>query len=263
MNEQDSNTSHWLDEVIINAISSRASDIHFEPGRDQLTVRIRVDGLLQQVESGNKLSQDTVLSRIKVLSKLNITEHRVPQDGHYEFSYMGKFYNFRVSTLPTEFGETIVFRILNRDDVLISLEELGLLQTQLELLHILITSSPGMILATGPTGSGKTSLLYSLIKFLNKPEKNVVTVEDPIECEMEHVQQTQINESLGLTFAKAMRAIVRQDPDYIMLGEVRDAETAQMAISAALSGTMVLTRFTHLMFLRLSTGLQKWVSLVL
>ena len=177
------------------------------------------------------------------MSNMNITERRLPQDGHFEFNYMNKVYNIRVSVLPSLYGETIVFRILNREDILIRLEGLGLLPDQLELVNKLISSSSGMVLTTGPTGSGKTNLLYSIIHALNKPNKNIITLEDPIEYQMTNIRQTQINESIGLSYVKAMRSVVRQDPDVVMLGEIRDVDTAQMAILATLTGILILTTF--------------------
>ena len=236
-------SSDLLNKVIIQAIESRASDIHFEPGRNGLNIRLRIDGLLRPLNILITENPENIISRIKVMAQLNITERRVPQDGHYELKYNNKFFNFRISTLPTIFGEAIVLRILNREDSFTTIEKLGLLEDQLELCKQLISLKAGMVLTTGPTGSGKTSLLYSIIKTVSNNENNIVTLEDPIEYEMEGIRQTPINESLGLTFAKAMRAVLRQDPNYIMLGEIRDADTAQIAIQATLSGITVYSTF--------------------
>jgi general secretion pathway protein E len=233
-----------LSQIIIRAIESRASDIHFEPTRDGVNVRIRVDGLMKQLIAPiDNSNRNNIISRIKVLAELNITENRMPQDGRYGINYQGKYYNFRVSTLATIYGEAVVFRILSRNDQFLSLENLGLFNDQLEIINRLISTPAGMILTTGPTGSGKTSFLYSIVRAINKPENTIVTIEDPVEYEVENIRQTQINDSYEFTFAKAMRAILRQDPNYIMLGEIRDAETAQIAMQAALSGISVLSTF--------------------
>jgi general secretion pathway protein E len=233
-----------LNQIIFEAITSRASDIHFEPTREGINVRIRVDGLMKKISTAiDNLNRDSIISRIKVLAQLNITENRMPQDGHYGIDYQGKYYNFRVSTLSTIYGEAIVFRILSRNDQFLTLEKLGLINDQLEIINRLISIPSGMILTTGPTGSGKTSFLYSIVQAINTPENTVVTIEDPVEYEVENIRQTQINESYEFNFAKAMRAILRQDPNCIMLGEIRDAETAQIAMQAALSGISVLSTF--------------------
>lgn len=236
-------SSDWLDAVLINAIHSRASDIHFEPERDKFSIRLRIDGILYPLGTLQKLSQDNVLSRIKVLSQIDITEHRLPQDGHFEFKYKDKIYNIRASSMPSLYGETIVLRIFNRDEILIKLENLGFDAVQLEIVKTLIQSPSGIVLITGPTGSGKTTLLYSFLNALNKPDKNIITVEDPIEFQLSNLRQIAIAESIGLTFNKALRHIVRQDPDVVMLGEIRDSDTAQMAIQAALTGILIFSTF--------------------
>lgn len=236
-------SNDWLDKIIIGAIEERASDIHFEPERDTFNVRFRVDGLLHVSESLNKYSQENIISKIKVLSSMNITERRLPQDGHFEFNYKGRTYNIRVSTLPGLYGETLVLRILNREDILINLESLGLLPDQLDLINKLIAGSFGLVVVTGPTGSGKTNLLYSIINTLNKPEKKIITLEDPVEYQMSNIRQTQINESTGLSYSRVMRSILRQDPDIVMLGEIRDVDTAQMAVMASLAGVFIFSSF--------------------
>ncbi|MBI4089658.1 MAG: type II/IV secretion system protein [Candidatus Levybacteria bacterium] len=233
----------WFNNVLISAIEKRASDIHFEPERDTFNVRFRVDGLLHESESLNKYSQDNIISKIKVLSNMNITEHRLPQDGHFEFNYKNRIYNIRASTLSGLYGETLVLRILNREEILINLENLGFLSDQLELVNKIIVGSSGLVIVTGPTGSGKTNLLYSIIRTLNKPDKNIITLEDPIEYQMPNIRQTQINESVGLSYSKAMRSVLRQDPDIVMLGEIRDIDTAQMAVMASLAGIFIFTSF--------------------
>lgn len=233
----------FVDRILSEAIDNRASDIHLEPERESLNVRFRIDGLLHQIQILGKYSQEGVISRVKVLSQIDITEHRLPQGGHFEFQYKDVIYNIRISTLPTLYGEAIVFRILNRRDTMISLENLGFEKEQLAEVQKLIKSPSGMILISGPTSSGKTSLLYSILDTLNSPSKNIVTIEDPVEFQMSKIRQTQINEAMGLTFAKAMRSVIRQDPDIIMVGEIRDADTAQMAIQAALIGVLVFSTF--------------------
>jgi len=243
MLDKPQDVSSWFEDIIGSAIERRASDVHFEPERDSFNVRFRIDGLLQQYETLTKYYQDNVISMIKVMSNMNITERRLPQDGHFEFTHSNRTHNIRVSTFPTVYGETVVLRILNREDVLIDLGRLGLLPDQLETVNKLITSSSGMILTTGPTGSGKTNLLYSIIHALNKPEKNVVTLEDPIEYQMANIRQAQINESTGLSYVIGMRSVIRQDPDVVMLGEIRDQDTAQMAILATLTGILIFSTF--------------------
>ena len=237
------NSDDLVNNILLDALKKRASDIHFEPGDDTFTVRFRIDGLLHPAYKLNKKQQDEVISRIKVLSSLNITEHRLPQDGYLEFISNERSYNIRISTLPTLFGEAVVCRVHNREDTLLNLKDLGFDKEQLEIMIRLIASASGIILATGPTGSGKTNLLYSILHILDNPDKNIITVEDPIEYHLENMRQTQISEANGLTFAKVMRSIVRQDPDIVMLGEIRDAETAQMASQIALIGTRVFSTF--------------------
>lgn len=232
-----------IDQIIANAIQSRASDIHFEPEREGFNIRLRIDGLLYPIQTLEKYAQEELISRIKVISQIDITEHRFPQDGHFEFPHIGRIYNIRVSTIPSTYGETVVFRIHNREDILIALDQLGLEPDQLELLKKLIHSPSGMLLITGPTGSGKTNLLYSVLNDLNKPDKNIIALEDPIEYQMQGVRQTEISDASGLTFARALRSVVRQDPDVIMLGEIRDSETAQMAFQASLTGVLVFSTF--------------------
>lgn len=232
-----------LNNIFLQAITKRVSDIHFEPGPDQVLVRFRIDGLLYPVHKLDKNQQEELISRVKVMSSLNITEHHLPQDGNIEFVYQDHLYNIRISTMPTIHGEALVCRMHDRKDVLINLNELGFDNEQLATMKDLISNSSGIILATGPTGSGKTSFLYSMLNTVSRPEKNIITIEDPIEYRLANIRQTEINESFGLTFGKVMRAVVRQDPDIVMLGEIRDAETAQMAAQVSLIGTMVLSTF--------------------
>lgn len=243
--------------IFLSAISARASDIHFEPQTEDLLVRFRIDGLLQDAYKLDKSQQEEVISRIKVFSSLNITEHRSPQDGYLECIYQDRIYNIRVSTLPTVYGESVVCRFHNREDVLMNLKDMGFDSDQLNSILALITSSSGIILATGPIGSGKTNLLYSFLHAINKIDKNVLTIEDPIEYHLPNIRQTQINESIGLTFAKVMRAVVRQDPDIVMIGEIRDAETAQIAVQASLIGTLIFSTFHTFDIPALITRLQE------
>ena len=235
--------SDLTDTILQNAIQSRASDIHLDPEIKSFRVRFRIDGTLYEIENLAKDVQEIVISRIKVLAGMDIMEHRIPQDGHLEFMFQATNYNLRVSTFPTPHGEAVVLRLLNRENMLLPLENLGLDADQLEDINSLIQSPYGIILITGPSNSGKTTLLYSILNVLNTPENNIVTVEEPIEFQMENIRQMQIDASIGLTFSKAMRAILRQDPEIIMLGEIRDPDTIQMAAQAALSGRLVFSTF--------------------
>lgn len=229
--------------ILYSAINTRSSDIHIEPDAMNLHVRFRIDGILHPFKTFEANLRDTIISKVKILAHMNITEKRLPEDGHIEYRYGNVIYNVRVSSLPTMYGEALVLRVLNRAGASLDLTKLGLEQQQLALLMKMIEAPSGMILISGPTGSGKTNLLYSILNYLNKPEKNIMTLEDPIEFQMQGVRQTQINESIGYTFAKAMRAVVRQDPNVIMLGEIRDEETVQMSVQAALIGILVLSTF--------------------
>ncbi len=232
-----------IDIILHNAVDDKASDVHFEPERNNVNVRFRIDGVLYKAESLPKDSQDMIVSRIKVLSQINITEHQLPQDGHFEFVHNNKVYNMRVSTFQTSYGEVIVIRILDRDDILIELEKLGFYKDQLETINKLISSPYGMVLITGPCGSGKTTLLYSILSKINNDGNNIITLEDPIEFQLPNIRQSQINEKIGLGFSKGLRAILRQNPDVIMVGEIRDSETAQMAVQASLTGILVFSTF--------------------
>jgi len=232
-----------VDVILHNAIDNKASDVHFEPERNGLDVRFRIDGVLYNSENLPKDCQDRVVSRIKVLSQIDITEHQLPQDGHFEFTHNNKVYNIRTSTFQTAYGEVIVLRILDRDDILIELEKLGLYKDQLKTINKLINNPYGMVLITGPCGSGKTTLLYSVLSKINNSENNIVTLEDPIEFQLPNIRQSQISEEIGLGFSKGLRAILRQNPDIIMVGEIRDSETAQMAVQAAFTGMLVFSTF--------------------
>ncbi|MFZ2523639.1 MAG: GspE/PulE family protein [Minisyncoccia bacterium] len=242
-NRENSDAVQLLDNLIGAAIESRASDIHFEPSHEGFNVRFRIDGILHPIQSLNSIMEDQLVSRIKILSQMDIIEHRLPKDGYFEYSHKDQVYSIRVSTMPEIYGESIVFRIHGIKEVILNIEGLGLDPDQLDLLIKMIKSPNGMILVTGPTGSGKTSLLYSIINYLNSEEKNIMTIEDPIEYRIENVRQTSVNTEVGLTFSTAMRSVLRQDPDILMLGEIRDGETALLGIQASLSGILLLSTF--------------------
>jgi len=238
-----STPAETLDNLIRAAIDGRASDIHFEPERDGFEVRFRIDGILHSIKTLDVGIQEQVISRIKVLSQMDIMEHRLPKDGHFEFPYKNLIYNIRVSTMPEIYGESVVFRIHSSKEVVNKIEELGLEPDQLKLLEAIVRSPSGMVLVTGPTGSGKTNLIYSVLNHLASEEKNIMTLEDPVEYQIDRMRQTSINSDQGLTFALAMRSVLRQDPDVLMLGEIRDEETALLAIQASLSGILLFSTY--------------------
>ena len=227
--------------LISRAVELRASDIHFEPFEKTFKVRYRIDGVLHDVESPPKNLQAAVISRVKIMSKLNIAERRLPQDGRIKLRVMGKEIDFRVSTLPTLFGESVVMRILDSESIVFDLDHLGFPRDQLKTFQDLIARPYGIILVTGPTGSGKTTTLYSALNKINDTEKKIITVEDPVEYQLFGINQIHVKPSIGLTFANCLRSILRQDPDVIMIGEIRDAETAEIAIHAALTGHLVFS----------------------
>jgi len=227
--------------LITRAIELRASDIHLEPFEGEFKVRYRIDGVLHDVEAPPTRLQAAVISRIKIMAKLNIAERRLPQDGRIKLRVLGKEIDFRVSTLPTMFGESVVLRILDRESVILDLEKLGFPVYDLAKFRDLINKPYGIILVTGPTGSGKTTTLYAALSEINSPEKKIITVEDPIEYQLSGVNQVQVKSSIGLSFANVLRSILRQDPDIIMIGEIRDAETAEIAIPSALTGHLVFS----------------------
>ena len=227
--------------IISRAIELRASDIHFEPFEDLFRVRYRIDGVLHDVESPPKRLQAAIVSRVKIMAKLNIAERRLPQDGRIMLRVKGKEIDFRVSSVPTIYGESTVLRILDKSTILLDIEELGFPEDTLEGFRELIQRPHGILLVTGPTGSGKTTTLYCTLEKINSPEKKIITVEDPVEYQLRGINQIQVKASIGLTFANALRSIVRQDPDVILIGEIRDAETAEIAIHSALTGHLVLS----------------------
>lgn len=227
--------------IIMEAIKAGASDIHVEPEENSLRTRYRVDGVLHETTTPPKHLQSAVISRIKILSGMDIAERRVPQDGRFQLKVEGRQIDCRVSTIPTVYGENVVMRLLDLTNVLLGLKDLGFSADVLKSYEKLIHKPYGIILVTGPTGSGKTTTLYSSLSIINSPEKNIVTIEDPIEYRMEFVRQMQVNPKAGLTFANGLRSILRQDPDIIMVGEIRDLDTAEIAIQAALTGHLVLS----------------------
>jgi general secretion pathway protein E len=228
--------------IISKAIEGRASDIHIEPFEKDLKVRYRIDGILYDVESPPKKLKAAIISRVKIMAKLNIAERRLPQDGRIKLKVLGKDIDLRVSTLPTLYGESVVMRILDKSNSdLYDLRSLGFPEDSLRDLESLIRRPHGILLVTGPTGSGKTTTLYSALDTINLPDKKIITIEDPVEYQMDGVNQIQVNPQIGLTFASGLRHIVRQDPDVIMIGEIRDLETAEIAIRAALTGHLVFS----------------------
>ncbi|NOQ85951.1 MAG: type II secretion system ATPase GspE [Deltaproteobacteria bacterium] len=227
--------------LITRAIEMRASDIHLEPFEGDFKVRYRIDGVLHDMEAPPRRLQAAVISRLKIMAKLNIAERRLPQDGRIKLRVLGKEIDFRVSTLPTMFGESVVLRILDRESVVLDLEKLGFPDYDLIKFRDLINRPYGIILVTGPTGSGKTTTLYAALGEINSPEKKIITVEDPIEYQLGGVNQVQVKAGIGLSFANILRSILRQDPDVIMIGEIRDAETAEIAIHSALTGHLVFS----------------------
>lgn len=235
-----------VNRLIINAVEMGASDIHFEPFEKEFLVRYRIDGVLNEAESPPKSLQAAVISRVKIMARLDIAERRLPQDGRIKLKITDREIDFRVSTIPTLYGESLVMRILDRETLILDLVKLGFTDAILSQYLEMIQKPYGMILVTGPTGSGKTSTLYTTLNRINSPENKIITLEDPVEYQLRGVNQIQVNPKIGLTFAGGLRSIVRQDPDIILVGEIRDPETAQIAIQSALTG--------HLLFSTLHTN---------
>ncbi|KPK40062.1 MAG: type II secretion system protein GspE [Omnitrophica WOR_2 bacterium SM23_29] len=227
--------------IIMNAIKENASDIHLEPDENVLRTRYRIDGVLHEVISPPKSLQAAIISRVKILSGMDIAEKRIPQDGRYQLKLENRQIDCRISTVPTVHGENVVIRLLDLTSVLLGLGELGFSPEILKVYEKLIRKPYGIILVTGPTGSGKTTTLYASLSTINSPEKNIITIEDPIEYRLELIRQMQVNPKAGLTFANGLRSILRQDPDIIMVGEIRDLDTAEIAIQAALTGHLVFS----------------------
>ena len=235
-----------VNRLILNAVEVRASDIHFEPFENEFKVRFRIDGVLHDVESPPKRLQAAIISRVKIMAKLDIAERRLPQDGRIKLKISNREIDFRISTIPTLFGESLVMRVLDSETLIMDLDNLGFPESLLSEYLELISQPYGMVLVTGPTGSGKTSTLYTTLAKINSSENKIITLEEPVEYQLKGVNQIQVKPKIGLTFASGLRSIVRQDPDIILVGEIRDRETAEIAIQSALTG--------HLLFSTLHTN---------
>ncbi len=231
----------YLNLILLQGIKEHAADIHLEPFENDFKIRMRIDGVLYEMMPPPAHLSSAITSRIKVMAKLDIAETRLPQDGRIELMLGGKPVDLRVSTLPTMFGESVVMRILDRTNVNLDLEKVGLRPNELEVIRALIEKPNGILFVTGPTGSGKTTTLYSALSEANKPEVKIITTEDPVEYDIEGLVQVQVNPEIGVTYASCLRAILRQDPDKILVGEIRDLETAQIAVEASLTGHLVLS----------------------
>jgi len=227
--------------IFQRALESKASDIHFEPFDAELIIRLRIDGVLQKIEGPPANATAAVISRIKLMAKLNIAERRLPQDGRIKIQMQGKEIDLRVSTTPTMYGESVVIRLLDKESVVFDFASLGFEESNQKLFVDVLAKPHGIVLITGPTGSGKSTTLYTALTQLNTPEKKIITVEDPVEYQLNGVNQIQAKPKIGLTFSSALRSIVRQDPDVIMIGEMRDLETAKIAVQSALTGHLVLS----------------------
>jgi len=230
-----------LNSILFQAVKERASDIHIEPFEKELEVRFRIDGILYQMLTPPKVVQEALTSRVKIMAALNIAERRLPQDGRFRVIVAGRDVDIRVSIVPTFYGERVVLRLLDKQKGLLSLPDIGLSPKNVSIMERLLNRSTGIILVTGPTGSGKTTTLYAALNKLNSPEKNIITIEDPIEYQLKGVGQIQVNAKIDLTFANGLRSVLRQDPDIIMVGEIRDAETAEIAMQSSLTGHLVLS----------------------
>ncbi len=234
-------TVKFVNRVLIKAVNVKASDIHFEPYEDEVLVRMRLDGVLQPYTSISPARYREVVSRIKIMANLNVAEKRVPQDGKVHIKVGGKDYDIRVSVVPTVFGERAVLRLLDKSGGVLTLKELGLDEEQLKKVERLASKPHGIVLVTGPTGAGKSTTLYAMLLKIKNPKRNIITIEDPVEYQIKGIGQIQVNPKVGLTFASGLRAVLRQDPDVIMVGEIRDRETAEIAVQAALTGHLVLS----------------------
>lgn len=239
--DEDSPIVRLVNQIIANGIAQRASDIHFDPQETELRVRYRIDGVLKTERSLPKHMQSVITARIKIIGNLNITENRVPQDGRIKSTFNYKPVDIRLSTLPTIYGEKIVMRVLDLSSAIDDLDKLGFSNSNLQHFKQMINKPNGIVLITGPTGSGKSSTLYAGLSNLNDEDVNIITVEDPVEYQLQGINQIQVKEEIGLTFAAGLRSILRQDPDIVMVGEIRDFETAQIAVRASLTGHLVLS----------------------
>lgn len=237
---EDAPVIKFVNMMITKAVNDGASDIHVEPEEKSLNIRFRIDGVLHQQASPPKQFRAAIISRIKIMASLDIAEHRKPQDGRIQLEMANRRIDIRVSFLPTVYGENVVMRLLDTGNINLGLEQIGFQDENLKKFRALLDRPNGIILVTGPTGSGKTTTLYSSVSTINSPELSIVTIEDPVEYRLPGIRQTQVDMKVDLTFARGLRAILRQDPDVIMIGEIRDAETAQIAIQAALTGHLVL-----------------------
>lgn len=227
--------------IIIEAVKSRASDIHLEPLPKKFRVRYRVDGVMNEVESPPKRLQSAIISRVKIMANMSIAEKRLPQDGRIQINVMGRDLDLRVSSIPSNHGESIVMRILDKQSLLLGLPKLGFFSDDQQTFERLIALPDGILLVTGPTGSGKTTTLYACINYINRPDRKIITVEEPVEYQMSGINQVQVRTDIGLTFAAALRSILRQAPNIIMIGEIRDFETAEIAVNASLTGHLVFS----------------------
>jgi len=239
--EDDAPIVRFVNLLITQAIQDRASDIHIEPGEKDMLVRYRIDGVLHEMQRANKNIQNGVISRLKIMSDIDIAERRKPQDGRLSVTHQNRKIDLRVATLPTVWGEKVVMRVLDNTTATLDLQDLGIRERNFDIYKASFTKPYGMILVTGPTGSGKSTTLYATLHQVARPEVNVITVEDPVEYRIPGINQVQVNPKAGLTFAVALRSILRADPDIVLVGEIRDHETAQIAIEAALTGHLVLS----------------------
>jgi len=239
--EDDAPVIRLINALIAEAVKTKASDIHIEPYEKEVSVRLRIDGVLREVLNLPARMTPVLTSRVKVMARLDIAEKRVPQDGRISLAMGGKTVDVRISTLPSRFGERVVMRLLDKEQAQLDLDMLGMGEKTLARFKQLLKRPNGVILVTGPTGSGKTTTLYGGLALLNDPSRNILTVEDPVEYALDGIGQTQVNSKVGMTFAAGLRAILRQDPDVVMVGEIRDVETAQIAVQASLTGHLVLS----------------------
>ena len=239
--EDDAPIIRYVNSLIVDAIRRKASDIHLEPLEKRFRVRFRVDGVLQEMKGPPKRLQPSIISRLKLMAEVSLAEKRIPQDGRIQARTGGRDIDLRVSVLPTVYGESIVMRILDKEGLKLGLPELGFFADDQAKFQGLISGSDGVFLVTGPTGSGKSTTLYSALNYINKPDRKIITVEDPVEYQMAGINQVQVKRDVGMTFASALRAMLRQAPNIVMIGEIRDLETAEIAINAALTGHMVFS----------------------
>jgi general secretion pathway protein E len=231
----------WVNSLMFQAVKERASDIHIEPGEKDVVVRYRIDGVLREAKRANRQFLPTIIARVKIMAGLNIAEKRLPQDGRIRRKIAGKDIDMRVATVPTATGERVTIRLLDRSSVMLGLADIGFAEDQLKEMEDIIQRPHGVLMVTGPTGSGKTTTLYACLSRINSPDLNILTIEDPVEYQLEGISQTQVNSKIDLTFASGLRSFLRHDPDVIMVGEIRDQETAEIAIQASLTGHLVLS----------------------